>query len=228
MIGSLASLVPTPLHPALVHLPMALAVLVPLFAVGAVVAIRRGALPMRTWSLALAMFFALAVSGVVSQETGESQEERVESAVPRVAFQAHNAAADRFVVLSAVLVLIAGVGLLPARSGAVARLVATAGSLAVLAAGYQVGHTGGALVYRYGAAGAYTNDAVGSGSRERASFEASARRLDGAGVIGDDDDDDDDESGARTTLRSLPLTGAAAIAPFPSHRAVPLTDSTRP
>ena len=40
--------------------------------------------------------------------------------------------------------------------GSTARLVAGAGTLAVLGFGYDVGHTGGQLVYRDGAASAYT------------------------------------------------------------------------
>jgi len=33
----------------------------------------------------------------------------------------------------------------------------TVGALALVGAGYQVGHTGGKLVYQYGAASAYTD-----------------------------------------------------------------------
>jgi hypothetical protein len=41
------SLVADPLRPAVVHLPIALTLLVPVFAVGALWAIRRGAVPAR-------------------------------------------------------------------------------------------------------------------------------------------------------------------------------------
>jgi len=54
----LPSFIPSPLHPAVVHLPIALAVLVPAFAVAALWAIRRGARPLRAWGVATAMFAA--------------------------------------------------------------------------------------------------------------------------------------------------------------------------
>lgn len=48
-------MLPNPLHPAVVHFPIVLAVLLPLFVIGALWAIRRGAAPLRAWSLPLAM-----------------------------------------------------------------------------------------------------------------------------------------------------------------------------
>ena len=47
-------MLPNPLHPAVVHFPIVLAVLMPLFVIGALWAIRRGAAPLRAWSLPLA------------------------------------------------------------------------------------------------------------------------------------------------------------------------------
>ena len=51
----LQNLLPNPLHPAVVHLPIALTLLVPIFAIGALVAIRRGAKVVRAWSIAAAL-----------------------------------------------------------------------------------------------------------------------------------------------------------------------------
>mgnify|MGYP003350178521 FL=1 len=49
-------------------------------------------------------------------------------------------------------------------TGRAARIVATVGSLAAMGAGYQVGHSGGHLVYTYDAASAYaTGSATGEG-----------------------------------------------------------------
>ncbi len=183
MNGSFAALLPTPLHPAIVHLPMALAVLVPIFAIAALVAVRRGARPMRAWSIAVAMFAALTFSSWVSVETGEDQEDRVESTVPRTAFHAHEEAATQFLWLSAGVLGVAAIGLLASRAGSSARWVATAGSAALLVAGYRVGHTGGAMVYTYGAASAYTSSAAVVDS---SSARTAVERARGSG---DDDDD---------------------------------------
>ena len=65
-----------PLHPAVVHFPVVLAFLLPLFAAGALWAIRRGAAPRRAWLLPIAGAAALALSAWVAVETGEAQTER--------------------------------------------------------------------------------------------------------------------------------------------------------
>lgn len=152
----LQNLIPSPLHPAVVHLPIALTLLVPIFAIGALVAIRRGAKVLRAWSIAAAMLGALSLSAWVALETGQDQEETVEAVVPEQAFETHEEAAEAFLAFSLVVLGIAGVGLVGGRAGTVARYAATAGTLALVVVGYNVGHSGGKLVYTYGAASAYT------------------------------------------------------------------------
>jgi uncharacterized membrane protein len=152
----LQNLLPSPLHPAVVHLPIALTLLVPIFAIGALIAISRGAKVLKSWSIAAAMLGALSLSAWVSLETGQDQEEKVEAVVPEQAFETHEEAAEAFVAVSLVVLGIAGAGLVGGRVGTVARYAATAGTLALVVAGYNVGHSGGKLVYTYGAASAYT------------------------------------------------------------------------
>lgn len=153
----LTNLLPTPLHPAVVHLPIALVLLLPLFALGAQVAIARGGSPLRSWGIAAALAALLSVSAFVALETGEQQEDRVESIVPEPAFERHEESAERFLTLSLAVLAVAALGLLRGRAGSAARWVATAGSFGLLAAGVAVGHSGGELVYRHGAASAYVD-----------------------------------------------------------------------
>lgn len=160
MQAALSSLLPNPLHPAIVHMPMALTVLLPIFAVVALVAVHRGANSLRTWGIAAAMFAALSLSAWASLETGEDQEDAVERIVPRTAFKTHEEGAERFLWLSVGVLGIAGVGLLNGRLGKGARVLATVGSGVLLVAGYNVGHSGGQLIYKYGAASAYTADST--------------------------------------------------------------------
>lgn len=160
MLTQLGALIPTPLHPAVVHLPMALAVLVPIFAVVALVAVQRGARPLRTWGVAAAMFAALSLSAWASMETGEDQEDAVEAVVPDVALDTHEDAAEQFLWLSVGVLGVAAVGVLTGRVGTTARVLATVGSLGLLVAGYRVGHSGGELVYTHGAASAYASSAA--------------------------------------------------------------------
>lgn len=150
------NLLPNPLHPAVVHLPIALTMLVPIFAIGALIAIKRGAKVLRAWSIAAAMLGALSLSAWVSLETGEDQEEKVEAVVPEQALETHEEAAEAFFILSLGVLGVAGLGLVGGRVGTAARYTAAVGTLVLVVAGYNVGHSGGKLVYTYGAASAYT------------------------------------------------------------------------
>jgi uncharacterized membrane protein len=164
-----------PLHPLVVHFPVVLVVLLPIAIVVALVAIRKGAASRRVWSVPVAIAAALALSAWVSTETGESQEERVERVVAESALNVHEEAAERFLVLSGVLALVAVAGLARGTVGRAARIVTAVGAVGLLGAGVQVGHTGGLLVYREGAASAYANASGGDREIGRTSTDAMAK-----------------------------------------------------
>lgn len=114
------------------------------------------------------------MSGWVALQTGQAEEEKVEEVVSENAIETHEEAAEGFLVATGMVLLLASAGLLRGRPGTVARGLATLGTVALIGAGYNVGHSGGALVYSEGAATAYTNSAApkesgaaGSGSVER-------------------------------------------------------------
>lgn len=153
-----------PLHPLVVHFPIVFSVLLPIAALVALWTIRKGTLARKAWSIPVALAAALTLSAFVAIQTGKREADRVERVVSERPIDAHEEAAERFLVLSGALLLVAGAGLLPRTVGDAARLATTVGALGLLAAGVQVGHSGGELVYRYGAASAYTN---GSGSNAR-------------------------------------------------------------
>ncbi len=178
-------MLPDPLHPAVVHLPIALAVLVPGFALVMTFLIHRNLLPARSWALVVLLQIGLVGSGWLALETGEREEERVEQVVAESHIESHEEAAERFLVVAGLGILALGAGLLPRGGGTVARVAGTVVSLAVLTAGIQVGHTGGELVYRHGAANAY----VDSQARAGAALDASDR--DASAMFFRDDDDDD-------------------------------------
>jgi len=157
-------MLPDPLHPAVVHFPIVLMVLLPVAAAGALWAIRRGARPARAWAIPVAAAAALALSSWVAVETGEGEEEKVEPAVAEASLHQHEENAERFLLLSGVMLVITAGGLIPGAPGRAARLGAAVGALGLVALGAQVGHSGGNLVYHDGAAGAYTRDVVGGPS----------------------------------------------------------------
>lgn len=176
------SLIPTPLHPAIVHLPIALTLLLSLFALGAIWAIRKGARPLKAWGVTTALFAALTLSSWAAVETGEAQGERVEQVVAEAPLESHEEAAESFLLLSLGVLGIAAIGLASGKVGAAARVAGTLGALVLVVAGYRVGHSGGELVYRYGAASAYT---AGGNAVERAGDVTTVR----GGVRGIDADD---------------------------------------
>lgn len=172
-----------PLHPKLVHLPIALALLMPVLSFGILFAWIRDLLPRRTWIVALALQALLVASSVVAMRTGEAEEETVEKVVAESAIEAHEEAAELFTWTAAgVLVLfVAGAALPAAAAARTAATVASAATLVVLFLGYRVGQAGGSLVYEHGAASAYTNGAAPSAGGEA-----------GKAVGAKHDDDDDD------------------------------------
>jgi uncharacterized membrane protein len=148
-------MIPDPLHPAVVHFPIVFAILLPLIAAFALVAIRRGGSIRQWWGITLAVMLGLAASSFVAVRTGEAEEDRVERAVGEQPLDSHEDAGERFLVLTGALRGVGAGGLLPKRAGAAFRLIGAAAAVGVMVAGWQVGHTGGELVYRHGAAAAY-------------------------------------------------------------------------
>ncbi len=152
-------------HPKLVHLPIALAVLMPLVSAALILAWFRDLLPRRAWILAVALQGVLVLSSIAAMRSGEADEERVERVVAESAIEAHEEAAELFTWFSGgvLLLFVAGAAIPGAGAARIAACAATAGSLVVLFLGYRVGEAGGELVYKHGAASAYTSGAAAAG-----------------------------------------------------------------
>jgi uncharacterized membrane protein len=146
-----------PLHPAIVHLPLAIAILMPLVASGFAWALWTGRVRPRAWLAVVAFQALLLGSGLVATRTGEAEEERVENVIQESALHRHEALADQFVWAGAFTLVLAGLVFVVRRPAAVRALVSgvVASTLVVAALGLRVGHAGGQLVYVYGAASAY-------------------------------------------------------------------------
>lgn len=147
---------PSPLHPLIVHMPMALTILIPLFALGALVAIRRKARVPVAWGLTIGMLALLLVSGWVALQTGEGEEDKVERFVNENAVEEHEEAGKQFVYAAGAVLLLSGVGLIRGPTGAAARVVVALATIGLVGLGYNVGHSGGGLVYGGGAGQAYS------------------------------------------------------------------------
>jgi hypothetical protein len=117
----------------------------------------------------------LLLSTWAAVQTGEAQEERVERVVADQPLDAHEEAAESFIMMTTVVLLVMAAGLLPGVAGKSARLLGTAAAIGIIAGAAWVGHTGGQLVYQHGAASAYAG--------------TSANVAGGAMSKGGDDDD---------------------------------------
>ena len=148
-------MLPDPLHPAVVHFPVALSVLTPLFAALILLAIRSGRTAPLTWSVVVLLQALLVGSAWLAHETGHDQEERVEKVLDERHIEEHEEAADWVLWTGAAGLAAALLGLAGGSAGAWARVGALAISLMTLGAAVKTGHSGGELVYRYGAANAY-------------------------------------------------------------------------
>jgi uncharacterized membrane protein len=146
-----------PLHPKIVHLPIALAVLMPVMSAGLLAAWWAELLPRRTWLIAVLLQGLLLASGVTALRTGQTEEDRVERVVAERLIESHEAAAERFVWAAGAVLLLAIVGATVPKDAYARRaaIATTLGTLLVLFLGYRTGEAGGRLVYQHGAADAY-------------------------------------------------------------------------
>lgn len=167
---------PSPLHPAVVHFPIVLMILLPVVAFGALWAIRRGSTPFKAWSLPVAVAAALTLSAWAAVETGESQGDKVEDAIGEQAVETHEEAAERFLLFSGAVLVLTGAGLLRGTIGRTARLVGTVGALGLVGAGYQVGHSGGRLVYGDGTTAGLVGGALNQARGGEGAGEAQGER----------------------------------------------------
>lgn len=146
-----------PLHPAIVHVPLGLALVVPMIAAGLWWATRRGWLPLRSWAVVVALQAVLFAGALLALRTGEQDEERVERVVRESRIERHEERAEVFVGGAGGTLALATLVLLPfgdrVRRGIAAGAVVA--SVGVLGLGAWVGHSGGELVYREGAASAH-------------------------------------------------------------------------
>jgi uncharacterized membrane protein len=143
-----------PLHPAVVHVPLGLALVMPILLGTLVWAIATNRLPGRTWLLALVLQGVVLGAAAVALRTGEQDEERVEGGAAEGAIEAHERAAQAFTVAAGATFAAAALALAlrnRRRPFLLAGATSVALSVAMLALGIQTGHRGGLLVH--GAAG---------------------------------------------------------------------------
>jgi uncharacterized membrane protein len=154
-----------PLHPALVHVPLGLALVMPIVAAAIGFALLKGWANKPMWLVVIALQALVLVGGLVAMNSGEDEEEIVEKIVDERFIEEHEERAEAFVWSAGITLALSAVVLVlgPQQVG-IAAMVTALATVVTLVLGYRVGHSGGELVFKHGAASAYTGaDAGGRG-----------------------------------------------------------------
>ena len=152
-----------PVHPAVVHIPIGLAVVTPVLAGLLLLGLWRGWANRRMWSIVVFVQAIVLVGALVALRTGRAEEERVEHVTSEAAVELHEEHAEAFTWLAGLSAVVGLAVLLVRGRGAMlaTAVAATVASGAVVAGAWWVGHSGGALVYQQGAAAAYSRGSPG-------------------------------------------------------------------
>ncbi|MBT5027202.1 MAG: hypothetical protein HOH38_11195 [Nitrospinaceae bacterium] len=143
-----------PLHPVVVHFPIVLGTLLPVLAFILWATIKKGYLQQRVWVLVAIMALAYGATSLIAMELGEKDEDKVEEIVSERVIEEHEEAAEMIPWVAGTLFLVSFAGLIKKNSHSL-RLGLAALSLVALIPLVDAGHTGGELVYQYGAATAH-------------------------------------------------------------------------
>ncbi len=187
-----------PLHPQLVHFPLALSFITPLLAIVVMVMMQKKKWPAMVWAMVVGLQVLTTVSGYVAMELGEDDEDVVERVVGEKALHEHEEKAEMFVAFSvaATAVSVAAFWIKPTLQlylmlAALAVMIGQ-GIFAVCA-----GHSGGELVYIHKAANAYKFEKQVESTEAAESSDSDQDDNDyGAAEASEDDGEDDGEEEA--------------------------------
>jgi uncharacterized membrane protein len=148
----------SPLHPQFVHLPLALAVLLPLLNLGLFISWWRGWLPRRAWVISTALHAVMTLSAFVAMQTGETDERTAERVVSEHQIREHEESAELFLWASVAALLLALIAAIAEEEKVARRCALGTTVIAALCAllAFETGQHGGELVYKYGAGRAFS------------------------------------------------------------------------
>jgi uncharacterized membrane protein len=141
-----------PLHPAVVHLPIGLSLVMPIVAIALGIAVWRAKLPRSALALVAGLQLVLAGSAFAAMELGHREEKRAEEVAPREAIHEHEEAGEALVWSSVgVLALAIAALAVPARRAQIVAALTAAGTLVCAGLALDAGRKGGELVFHHGA-----------------------------------------------------------------------------
>lgn len=148
-----------PLHPMMVHFPMAITFILPILVLVFAFMIKMNKMSAKSWLVIIGLQLAVVVSGYVALETGENEEVAVGKVLSKDLIHEHEEAAEIFVgsTVIALALSVAAFFLRKELSFSVKLGVACIGLISCYLA-YRTGLLGGELVYKHGAAAAYSDE----------------------------------------------------------------------
>lgn len=145
-----------PFHPLIVHLPIALAIILPILILVFAFMIKTQKMSQQAWLVIIGLQIAATVSGYVALDSGEQEEHQVSKVLDKKLIHHHEESAEIFVG-STVLALVISIAAYFLRKEIQFYLQLGVALIAVVSCFlvYRTGSSGGELVYVYGAANAY-------------------------------------------------------------------------
>lgn len=146
-----------PLHPMIVHFPMAITMILPVLILVFAYMIKMNKMTPKSWLIVVGLQLAVVITGYVALETGETEEHTVEKVVSKKLIHEHEEAAEVFVG-STVLALVLSIAAFFIRKEIQFPIKLTVGVISLISCflAYRTGMLGGELVYKHGAASAYS------------------------------------------------------------------------
>lgn len=148
-----------PFHPLIAHFPLVIAFILPVLILIFAYMIKISKMTPRGWLVIVGLQLTLVITGYVALESGENEEHLVEKVVAKEFINAHENAAEVFVGSTVIALVISIAAFFLKKEFQIpVQLGVFAASILSCYFGYRAGNLGGELVYKHGAAQAYTGE----------------------------------------------------------------------